>query len=59
MALNVLNLFRDNGLVVYASSDHTSDKRQPLDVVAFSAFKNALNDVLNASASTDRLDVCD
>eukprot|EP00171_Calliarthron_tuberculosum_P006015 IDg6015t1 len=59
MSLNVLNLFRQNGIVVYALQAHTSGKTQPLDVVVFSAFKNALNESLNAAASSDCLDVYD
>eukprot|EP00171_Calliarthron_tuberculosum_P002273 IDg2273t1 len=57
MSLQVIQLFHDNGVVVYALPAHTSGKTQPLDVVTFSVFKNALNEALNAAASTDKLDV--
>lgn len=59
LSLQVLRLFRDNGVVVYALPAHSSGKTQPLDVVCFSVFKNALNKSLNAAASTDKLDVYD
>lgn len=56
MSLDVLQLFNDNGVVVYALPAHTSGKTQPLDVVAFAVFKNALNEALHTAASADKLD---
>lgn len=59
LSLQVLQLFRDNGVIAYALPAHTSGKTQPLDVICFSVFKNALNEALNTAAATDKLDVYD
>jgi len=53
LSLEVLELFSANNIIVYAVPAHTSGKSQPLDVVLFSSFKNALNDVALRCTSPD------
>ena len=57
MSLEVLQLFEDNGVVVYALPAHTSGKTQLLDVVLFSPFKRALDDCLTQTSTVGKLDV--
>lgn len=56
MNLAELDIFIRGGVLVYVLPAHTSGKTQPLDLVAFSVFKN---EALNAAASMDKLDVLD
>ena len=42
LSLRVLELFKDNGIIVYAIPARTSGKLQPCDVVLFAVFKAAL-----------------
>ena len=54
ISLEVLGVFKNHGIEIYALPAHTSGKTQPLDVVLFSVFKNALNDaVSNCSGFKD------
>ena len=39
MSLEVLQLFKQNGIIVYALPAHTSGKTQPLDLICFAIFK--------------------
>ena len=57
MSLEVLQLFEDHGVVVYALPAHTSGKTQPLNVVLFSPFKKALNGCLTQTSTVGKLDV--
>ncbi len=59
MTLSVLELFHDNGIVVYALPAHTSGKTQPCDVVLFSDYKKRLNESLSLAASMDGIDELD
>ena len=47
ISLEVLGVFKNHGIEIYAVPAHTSGKTQPLDVVVFSVFKNALNDAVS------------
>ena len=46
MSFQVLQLFRDNKLIVLAIPAHTSGELQPCDIVVFSVYKHALDDVI-------------
>lgn len=62
ISLEVLGVFKNHGIEIYALPAHTSGKTQPLDVVPFSVLKNALNDtVSNCSGFIDerKLDLFD
>ena len=54
--LNVLDLFHRNKIIVYALAAHTSRKTEPLDVVMFSPFKNALNESMNLACTRGKTD---
>ena len=55
--LDVLELFNKINIIVYALPAHTSGKKQPLNVVLFSTFKNALNESTSLACSRGRIDV--
>lgn len=46
LSIPVLQLFDRQNIIVYALPAHKSGKTQPLDVVVFSAFKEALRPVV-------------
>ena len=52
LSLEVLLLFRTNRIVVYALPANTSGKTQPLDLVAFSAYKRELNPAIARTVGT-------
>lgn len=55
MTLRVLELFRDNGIVVYALPAHTSEKTQPIDASLFGSFKVKLNEIISECATIETL----
>ena len=54
ISIDVLELFDNSNVIVYALPSHTSGKTQPLDVTVFPSLKAALNDVINKSVSNDK-----
>ena len=50
MSLQALELFHKAGIIVYALSAYTSGKTQPLDLVAFSVFKEKVKNAISNTA---------
>lgn len=59
ITLDVLELFHENNIIVYALPAHTSGKTQPLDVVMFSPFKKALNESISLCSTVGKIDIFD
>lgn len=55
MTLPVLELFRDNGIVVYALPAHTSGKTQPLHASLFGSFEMKLNETISECSTIDSI----
>lgn len=56
IALRVLDLFRDNEVVLYALPAHTSGKTQPLDASLFGTFKVNFNETINECSTIDTIE---